>query len=90
MGTIRIRFHSVIICICHRVSDRDIVREVAAGCPDFATLQAGLKVATGCGRCRQHAEMVFDEQVALRACGGCSGAAHCGAQPLVLPEAQPA
>ena len=41
----------MIICVCHRVSDRDIAAAVRSGCDSFEALQAELKVATGCGRC---------------------------------------
>jgi bacterioferritin-associated ferredoxin len=82
MGTIRIRVRPVIICICHRVSDRDIAREASSGCPDFSTLQDELRVGTGCGACLDHAQMAFDEHVSERACGGCAGAARCGGVAL--------
>ena len=71
----------MIVCICHRVSDRDIAREVRSGCADFASLQDELRVGTGCGACLEHAEATFLEHAA-GACGGCPGAARCGAVPL--------
>ncbi|WP_425260661.1 (2Fe-2S)-binding protein [Rubrivivax sp. RP6-9] len=72
----------MIVCICHRVSDRDIAREVRSGCADFASLQDTLRVATGCGACREHAEATFLEHAGAAACAGCPGAVHRGAVPL--------
>ena len=42
---------AMIVCVCHRVSDRDIGRAVREGCTDFDTLQAELRVGTACGAC---------------------------------------
>ncbi|MEQ1682940.1 MAG: (2Fe-2S)-binding protein [Burkholderiaceae bacterium] len=53
----------MIVCICHRVSDRDIAREVKAGCRDFGDLQDELRVATACGACTDCARQTFDGQV---------------------------
>ncbi len=55
----------MIVCVCHRVSDRDIVREVQHGCGSFEELQDELRVATACGRCGDCARDTFD---AARAC----------------------
>jgi bacterioferritin-associated ferredoxin len=50
----------MIVCVCHRVSDRDITREAHAGCTSFDQLQDSLGVATGCGACMECAREVFD------------------------------
>jgi len=55
----------VIVCVCHRVSDRDIEREARHGCASFEELQDELRVATACGRCHDCAKDTFD---AARAC----------------------
>ena len=55
----------MIVCVCHRVSDRDIEREVRQGCGSFEELQDELRVATACGRCGDCARDTFD---AARAC----------------------
>lgn len=55
----------MIVCVCHRVSDRDIVREAQHGCSSFEELQDELRVATACGRCGDCARATFD---AARAC----------------------
>jgi bacterioferritin-associated ferredoxin len=40
----------MIVCVCHRISDRDIARHVRAGL-GFDDIQLELGVATQCGRC---------------------------------------
>lgn len=50
----------MIVCVCHRVSDRDIAHEVHAGCSSFAQLQAETRVATGCGACKDCARSTFE------------------------------
>ena len=52
----------MIVCVCHRVSDRDIARAVRSGCSSFAGLQQALGVSTACGRCRSCATEVFNQQ----------------------------
>jgi bacterioferritin-associated ferredoxin len=56
----------MIVCVCHRVSDRDIAREAHAGCPSFDQLQDDLRVGTSCGACVECAQEVFDSA----ACNG--------------------
>ncbi|RZL38008.1 MAG: (2Fe-2S)-binding protein [Rubrivivax sp.] len=51
----------MIVCVCHRVSDRDIAIAASSGCPDFEALQDDLRVATACGACRECACEVFEE-----------------------------
>jgi bacterioferritin-associated ferredoxin len=41
---------TMIVCICHRVSDRDIARASAVG-GSFEDLQVDLGVGTSCGAC---------------------------------------
>jgi bacterioferritin-associated ferredoxin len=40
----------MIVCVCHRVSDREIARHVRAGM-GFEDIQFELGVATQCGQC---------------------------------------
>ena len=61
----------MIVCVCHRVSDRDIAIAASSGCPDFEALQDDLRVATACGACRECACAVFEES---RVEGSSSGA----------------
>jgi len=56
----------MIVCVCHRVSDRDIEREVRHGCESFDELQHELRVGTGCGRCIDCARDTFDVARACR------------------------
>lgn len=56
----------MIICICHRISDRDITRAVREGCASFAELQDETRVATACGACHDCAHEAFHAQ----ACAG--------------------
>ncbi len=50
----------MIVCVCHRVSDRDIARE-ARSCSSFEELQDELLVATACGACLDCAQATFSE-----------------------------
>ncbi|MCZ2496758.1 ferredoxin [Xylophilus sp. Kf1] len=47
----------MIVCICHRVSDREIARHVRAGL-GFDEIQFELGVATQCGQCESCARDV--------------------------------
>lgn len=73
----------MIVCLCHRVSDRDIAREVGSGCVSFDALQDSTRVGTGCGACL---ECAHDTWVALAgpapSGGGSARTAHgAGARP---------
>jgi bacterioferritin-associated ferredoxin len=61
----------MIVCLCHRVSDRDIHREVAAGASCFEQLQDETRLASSCGACHDCAREVFD--AALQHRGGRAG-----------------
>ena len=50
----------MIVCVCHRVSDRDITRQVRSGCDSFEELQQVLQVGTRCGQCLSHARAAFE------------------------------
>ena len=63
----------MIVCVCHRVSDRDIEREVRHGCASFDELQDELRVGTACGTCTDCARATFD---VARACRPAAGAVH--------------
>ena len=51
----------MIVCVCNNVSDRDIAREAATGCPSFGQLQMRTGVAAGCGACHDCARQTFAE-----------------------------
>jgi bacterioferritin-associated ferredoxin len=71
----------MIVCLCHRVSDRDIRRAVASGVRNFEVLQDETQVASACGCCHDCAREVFNE-----ACGSgsCPGLCH-GEVPALQP-----
>lgn len=54
----------MIVCLCHRVSDRDIHLEVVAGTRCFERLQDDTRVASSCGSCHDCAREVFDSACA--------------------------
>lgn len=47
----------MIVCVCHRISDRDIARHARAGL-SFDDIQLELGVATQCGQCESCARDV--------------------------------
>ena len=51
---------TMIVCLCHRVSDRDIKVAVRSGTTCFEVLQDDLRVAASCGCCHDCAREVFD------------------------------
>ena len=57
----------MIVCVCRRVSDRDIERHVRNGCASFDELQMDSGVASCCGRCTDCARDVFDSASARNA-----------------------
>ena len=58
----------MIVCICHRVSDRDIAHAVRDGCGSFDELQDHLRVGTACGACGDCARQAFETQHAQGPC----------------------
>lgn len=76
----------MIVCLCHRVSDRDIAREVGSGCPSFDALQERTRVGTGCGACL---ECAHDTWLAMS--GPVSGgAASARNSPVAAARSRPA
>jgi len=61
----------MIVCLCHRISDRDIHRAVRDGVQDFDTLQDETCIARNCGCCHDCAREVFDEACASAAPARC-------------------
>lgn len=51
----------MIVCLCHRISDRDIVSAVEAGATCFEALQDETRLASSCGCCHDCAREVFEE-----------------------------
>lgn len=50
----------MIVCVCNRVSDREIRQQAAEGCSSFDELQMATGVATCCGCCENCARDVFE------------------------------
>ena len=75
----------MIVCVCHRVSDRDIEREVGHGCDSFEELQDELRVATACGRCADCARDTFDVARARRPAATGAPAANAARVILIVP-----
>jgi bacterioferritin-associated ferredoxin len=69
----------MIVCVCHRVSDRDIAIAASSGCPNFDALQDDLRVATACGACHDCAREVFEESRVA----GCPGQGR-GARTIAI------
>jgi len=51
----------MIVCVCNRVSDRDIRHLAQDGCPNFDELQMATGVATCCGQCENCARDTFSQ-----------------------------
>lgn len=58
----------MIVCVCHRVSDRDIERIARSGCPSFEELQFESRVGTCCGRCESCARQVYERAATHPGC----------------------
>ena len=76
---------AMIVCICRRVSDRDIQRAVREGIGDFEVLQDETGVASHCGACHDCAHEVFREAHAAHT--GCAGHCHAASQVIQLTPA---
>jgi bacterioferritin-associated ferredoxin len=75
----------MIVCLCHRVSDRDIRAAVADGVSCFEQLQDDTRTASSCGSCHDCAREVFEQ--ALDARGACAAAKR---HPVIALHAVPA
>jgi bacterioferritin-associated ferredoxin len=62
----------MIVCLCHRISDRDIHVAVQQGTNCFEVLQDDLRVASSCGCCHDCARETFDNACAARQQSSCS------------------
>ena len=85
----------MIVCICHRVSDRDIARAAREGCESFDELQSDLRVATACGACHDCARETFEQHAAPSCAHGVGviatlASAACAAVPItIVPRRSP-
>jgi bacterioferritin-associated ferredoxin len=57
----------MIICVCHRVSDRDIRQAISNGADSVEALGEQLGACTGCGCCRESCEELLETFEASRA-----------------------
>ena len=62
----------MIVCLCHRISDRDIHRNVEAGLRNFDLLQDETGLASACGCCHDCAREVFDAAMLKSSHRACS------------------
>ncbi|MEO5735131.1 MAG: (2Fe-2S)-binding protein [Rubrivivax sp.] len=51
----------MIVCLCRRISDRDIARAAREGCESYDDLQFELGVGLGCGCCQDCAKQTFEQ-----------------------------
>lgn len=76
----------MIVCVCQRISDRDIQAAVRSGTQQFELLQRLTGLASRCGRCHDCARSVFHEALGTpcttQQAGGCGGC-----QPLYAQAA---
>jgi bacterioferritin-associated ferredoxin len=79
----------MIVCVCRRVSDRDIHRAAADGVHRFDELQRVTGVSTCCGRCEDCARDTLDAAVAACASRRVIAVPALGAPALPLPRPGP-
>jgi bacterioferritin-associated ferredoxin len=65
---------TMIVCVCRRISDRDIHRAAREGVGSFDDLQAETGVGTACGSCVDYAQDTWDE--ACQCAGAQASLAH--------------
>lgn len=54
------------VCLCHAVSDQDIIDAVEAGADDLSTLQSELGAGTGCGCCQEFTQNLIEQTLASK------------------------
>jgi bacterioferritin-associated ferredoxin len=74
----------MIVCVCRRVSDRDIRQAVLDGVRDFDTLQMETGVSTCCGRCEATARAVLAQSCEAIAKGPANDAPAAPPQPITV------
>ena len=55
------------VCLCNRVTDREIKQAVDAGISELHQIRAQLGVSGQCGSCADLAQSIIDEHLAGRA-----------------------
>ena len=71
----------MIVCVCHRVSDREIARHARAGM-SFDDIQFELGVATQCGNCESCARDVVAQCTPVHPVAAVEGEPRCPAVQL--------
>ena len=71
----------MIVCVCRKISDRQIRQAVAEGAHSLECLQIDLGVATQCGRCADCASRLL--------CAARSAGTHAQAHALTHPLTHP-
>ena len=69
----------MIVCVCHRISDREIARHARAGL-SFDEIQLELGVATQCGCCEQTARELADQYCSAHPVAALHNTVHDGAE----------
>jgi bacterioferritin-associated ferredoxin len=64
----------MIVCVCRRISERDIQRAAHGGCGSLEDLQMELGVATCCGRCAECAQSTLEAALSRPGAALCSPA----------------
>ena len=52
------------VCVCHKVTDKQIQRAVRDGAEDLCDVMEQLMVATNCGSCAEHAMQIIQATLA--------------------------
>ncbi|UUX95635.1 bacterioferritin-associated ferredoxin [Aquabacterium sp. J223] len=83
----------MIVCLCHRISDREIVQAARDGVTEFEALQDETCLSRNCGCCEAVAREIFEAACAdAGACAGSCAARRPVATPTVVTvrRAEPA
>ncbi|MES2718252.1 MAG: (2Fe-2S)-binding protein [Pseudomonadota bacterium] len=77
----------MIVCVCNRVSERDIEHAVRAGNHHFDALCDETRVASCCGRCHDCAREVFDAACARHGVAPAGGTGPAGRSLMLAVQA---
>ena len=77
----------MIVCVCNRVSERDIEHAVRAGNHHFDAMCDDTRVASCCGRCHDCARAVFDAACARHGVGPAGAVGHGGRGGMLSVQA---
>ena len=88
MRIVRIKMEAMIVCVCHRVSDRDIARAARQGCALFDEQQEQWRVGTACGACGDCARETFEAHQGP-SCAAAAGTWIAMQVALVAPRSAP-